>query len=227
MPNAATASSGTYEPQTRIEGDLQQLARGFSGGRPAAPARRHAGGTPARCAGHGDTPIPSTTPSSIAVRFPNGPNANFYGLDAGKTYGGDSFPVLQRRCEAKAATLQVDLRFLQSNQMLQSGHTGAATLDVFEREPLPAGDPPWALPNVFVAPHLASVAAPSSSTEQIAADIRRVSAGTAPENVIDPSRGYRRPALRRGRSASMPAPDRRSRTGSGAGGFNRRPRTPP
>ena len=60
-----------------------------------------------------DDPTPSTTP--IAVWFLNGPNANLYGLDAGKTYGGDSFPVLQRRCEDRAAALQVELRFLQSN----------------------------------------------------------------------------------------------------------------
>lgn len=75
-------------------------------------------------------------------------------------------------------------------EMLQSGHIGAATLDVFEREPLPAGDPLWAMPNVLVTPHLASVAIPSSSAAQIAANIRRVAAGQAPENVIDPSRGY-------------------------------------
>lgn len=74
--------------------------------------------------------------------------------------------------------------------LLQSGHVGAATLDVFEREPLPAGDPLWRMPNVLITPHLASVAIPSSSAEQIAANIRRVSAGETPDNVIDPSRGY-------------------------------------
>ncbi|CAM4192108.1 3-dehydroquinate dehydratase [Kerstersia similis] len=49
------------------------------------------------------------------VWFLNGPNANLYGLDASKVYGNDSFPVLQQRCEAKAAALQLDLRFVQSN----------------------------------------------------------------------------------------------------------------
>ena len=61
---------------------------------------------------------PTETPSSpaaITVWFLNGPNANLYGLDASKNYGTDSFPVLQSRCEQKAASLQVDLRFLQSN----------------------------------------------------------------------------------------------------------------
>nr|WP_315597268.1 type II 3-dehydroquinate dehydratase [uncultured Cupriavidus sp.] len=51
----------------------------------------------------------------ISIWFLNGPNANLYGLDANKTYGSDSFPVLQSRCEKKAASLNADLRFLQSN----------------------------------------------------------------------------------------------------------------
>lgn len=50
-----------------------------------------------------------------AIWFLNGPNANLYGLDAHGTYGTDSFPVLQSRCEQKAAGLEVGLRFLQSN----------------------------------------------------------------------------------------------------------------
>ena len=56
-----------------------------------------------------------TAPPPITVWFLNGPNANLYGLDANKTYGTDSFPVLQSRCEQKAASLEVRLRFLQSN----------------------------------------------------------------------------------------------------------------
>lgn len=51
----------------------------------------------------------------ITIWFLNGPNANLYGLDANKTYGSDSFPVLQSRCEQKAAAENAELRFLQSN----------------------------------------------------------------------------------------------------------------
>ncbi|MBD9663854.1 glyoxylate/hydroxypyruvate reductase A [Variovorax paradoxus] len=75
-------------------------------------------------------------------------------------------------------------------ELLQSGHIGAATLDVFEREPLPAGDALWSMPNVLITPHLASVAIPSSSARQIAANILRVSAGELPDNIVEPSRGY-------------------------------------
>ena len=75
-------------------------------------------------------------------------------------------------------------------ELLQSGHIGAATLDVFEKEPLPAGNPLWAMPNVLITPHLASVAIPSSSAAQIAGNILRVSAGQAVDDAIDPARGY-------------------------------------
>jgi 3-dehydroquinate dehydratase-2 len=57
----------------------------------------------------------STDATGFKVWFLNGPNANLYGLDANKTYGSDSFPVLQERCERKAAELQISLNFVQSN----------------------------------------------------------------------------------------------------------------
>jgi len=75
-------------------------------------------------------------------------------------------------------------------ELLQNGHIGAATLDVFEREPLPPGDPLWAMPNVLITPHLASVAIPASSAQQIALNIERIRAGRPPENIVDPARGY-------------------------------------
>ncbi|ARP93141.1 2-hydroxyacid dehydrogenase [Bordetella genomosp. 13] len=75
-------------------------------------------------------------------------------------------------------------------QLLQSGHIGSATLDVFEREPLPADDPLWGMENVLITPHLASVAIPSSAATQIADNILRVSRGEAPANQVDPARGY-------------------------------------
>lgn len=75
-------------------------------------------------------------------------------------------------------------------ELIQSGHIGAATLDVFEREPLPADDPLWSMENVLITPHLASVAIPASAAKQVADNILRVSRGDQPANRIDPARGY-------------------------------------
>jgi len=57
----------------------------------------------------------SDKPYATTVWFLNGPNANLYGLDANKTYGSDSFPTLRERCEKKAAALELNLNFVQSN----------------------------------------------------------------------------------------------------------------
>lgn len=74
--------------------------------------------------------------------------------------------------------------------LLQNGHLGGATLDVFEREPLPAADPLWRMENVLITPHLASVAIPSSAAKRIAENILRASRGEPLGDVIHLSRGY-------------------------------------
>lgn len=60
-------------------------------------------------------PHPLARTSVATIFFINGPNANLYGLDPSGTYGSESFPQLQARCEAHAATLGVTLDFRQSN----------------------------------------------------------------------------------------------------------------
>jgi len=75
-------------------------------------------------------------------------------------------------------------------ELLQNGHLGGATLDVFEREPLPAGDPLRRMENVLITPHLASVAIPASAAGQVIENIRAASAGGALRHVVDLSRGY-------------------------------------
>lgn len=72
---------------------------------------------------------------------------------------------------------------------LASGAIAGATLDVFETEPLPQASPLWAMPQVLITPHLASVPIPRSAAAQIAANIRRIRAGEAVSGV-DPARGY-------------------------------------
>lgn len=74
--------------------------------------------------------------------------------------------------------------------LLEEGHIGGATLDVFEQEPLPATDPLWRMENVLITPHLASVAIPSSAAKQVAENIVSASLGEPLTNLIDLSRGY-------------------------------------
>jgi glyoxylate/hydroxypyruvate reductase A len=73
---------------------------------------------------------------------------------------------------------------------LATGRLGGATLDVFEREPLPGGHPLWRMENVLVTPHLASVAIPASAGRQVAENIRRVRSGLPALHQVDLARGY-------------------------------------
>jgi (S)-sulfolactate dehydrogenase len=41
--------------------------------------------------------------------------------------------------------------------LVKSGHIGGAAIDVFEREPLPAGSPLAGVPNILMTPHIAGV----------------------------------------------------------------------
>lgn len=75
-------------------------------------------------------------------------------------------------------------------EALRSSRIAEATLDVFQREPLPPESPLWAMENVLITPHLASVAVPTSAVRQIADNIRRVRSGVRPLHCIDPRRGY-------------------------------------
>lgn len=73
---------------------------------------------------------------------------------------------------------------------LRSRHIVEATLDVFATEPLPTESPLWAMDNVLVTPHLASVALPASAARQIGENVRRLRAGQPPLSRVEPSRGY-------------------------------------
>lgn len=75
---------------------------------------------------------------------------------------------------------------------LRAGHVAAASLDVFETEPLPATNPFWALDNVIISPHCSSVYAEweKASFGLFLENLGRWIRGAALVNIVDPARGY-------------------------------------
>jgi glyoxylate/hydroxypyruvate reductase A len=73
---------------------------------------------------------------------------------------------------------------------LDDGTLTGASLDVFEREPLPAKSPFWSHPKVFVTPHNAAQSDPKALSKYVLGQIGRFERGLPLENVIDRSRGY-------------------------------------
>jgi glyoxylate/hydroxypyruvate reductase A len=73
---------------------------------------------------------------------------------------------------------------------LDSGQISAATLDVFQTEPLPAEHPFWDHPRVLVTPHVASLIDPVAGGEAIAANIRKFLAGEPVRDLVNLEQGY-------------------------------------
>jgi glyoxylate/hydroxypyruvate reductase A len=73
---------------------------------------------------------------------------------------------------------------------LDDGTLGAASLDVFSEEPLPAVSPFWSHPKVILTPHNAADTDPDEISKYVARQIARFEAGGALENVVDRDRGY-------------------------------------
>lgn len=73
---------------------------------------------------------------------------------------------------------------------LHSGQLAGAALDVCEPEPLPPEHPFWRHPKVVLTPHAASITSPASAAPQVVDNIRRMRAGQAPRNLVDPAAGY-------------------------------------
>ncbi len=73
---------------------------------------------------------------------------------------------------------------------LGDGTLGAASLDVFQTEPLPAHSPLWALENCYITPHIAAISSPHSGAAYFADIILKHEAGQPLVNVVDVSRGY-------------------------------------
>lgn len=83
--------------------------------------------------------------------------------------------------------LQVEADILRA---LDDGTLGAATLDVFETEPLPASSPLWSHPRVTITPHNAADSSPSAIADDVAAQILAHEAGKPLRNVVDRAKGY-------------------------------------
>ena len=73
---------------------------------------------------------------------------------------------------------------------LGDGTLGAASLDVFETEPLPASSPLWDIENCYITPHIAAISNEKSGVSYFSGIIRAHEAGGALINVVDRSRGY-------------------------------------
>jgi len=73
---------------------------------------------------------------------------------------------------------------------LDSGQLGAATLDAFSHEPLPATHPFWRDPRVLVTPHVATRTDRRVIAQQTLANLSAVQEGRRPMNQVDLTRGY-------------------------------------
>jgi glyoxylate/hydroxypyruvate reductase A len=83
--------------------------------------------------------------------------------------------------------LQNEADILQS---LEDGTLGAASLDVYATEPLPADSPFWSHPKIVLTPHNAADTDPDEISKYVARQIAGFEAGGTLENVVDPARGY-------------------------------------
>ncbi|MDK1377446.1 MULTISPECIES: glyoxylate/hydroxypyruvate reductase A [unclassified Sinorhizobium] len=73
---------------------------------------------------------------------------------------------------------------------LDSGVLGAASLDVFEEEPLSPDSRFWTMPNVYVTPHVAASSDVKALFAHVEQQIARLESGLPLEHVVDRLSGY-------------------------------------
>ncbi|HRD77335.1 MAG TPA: glyoxylate/hydroxypyruvate reductase A [Hyphomicrobiaceae bacterium] len=73
---------------------------------------------------------------------------------------------------------------------LASGRLYAASLDVFETEPLPTSSPLWENPRVVITPHNAAESEPYSIVRYFLRQADAEASGHPLENIVDPKRQY-------------------------------------
>ncbi len=102
-------------------------------------------------------------------------------LNQGGPLGG---PIL---INAGRGGLQVEADILAA---LDSGALKGASLDVFEREPLPRDSRLWSHPAVYVSPHNAAISSPKAIAALVARQIEAYERGEPLSHVVDRRRGY-------------------------------------
>ncbi len=73
---------------------------------------------------------------------------------------------------------------------LGQGVLGAASLDVFEKEPLSPESPLWDLNNVVITPHAAAASDVGALFRHVERQIARFEAGDPLDHVVDRASGY-------------------------------------
>jgi glyoxylate/hydroxypyruvate reductase len=73
---------------------------------------------------------------------------------------------------------------------LDDGTLKEASLDVFEKEPLPAESALWSHPKVFVTPHVAAASDPDELAPAMIEQMQRFERGEPLQNLVDRSAGY-------------------------------------
>jgi glyoxylate/hydroxypyruvate reductase A len=83
--------------------------------------------------------------------------------------------------------LQVDADIVAA---LQAAELYAASLDVFETEPLPQASPLWSHPRIVITPHNAAESVPTAIVRYALEQVRRHRLGEPLANLIDRRKGY-------------------------------------
>ena len=102
-------------------------------------------------------------------------------LNQGGPLGG---PIL---INAGRGGLQVEADILAA---LEFGALKGASLDVFEREPLPRGSRLWSHPAVYISPHNAAISSPKAIAALVARQIEAYERGEPLDHMVDRRRGY-------------------------------------
>ncbi|WP_119301714.1 2-hydroxyacid dehydrogenase [Dongia deserti] len=100
------------------------------------------------------------------------------------------FAQLPRRASIINAARGGHLVEADLSAAMASGQINAATLDVFETEPLPPEHPFWSTERLYITPHNASITDPRSAAWRIAKQIAKFEAGEGLDHVVDCARGY-------------------------------------